>query len=237
MFVVAFWSVALVVSVVAVLAFRLRDFAGSTLTPSVILFGHFAILAVWPLSVLTIPESKRPSLISGTPTVKSVILITIDTLRADSLVEQPTPYIDSLAADAISFRNAISGGSWTVPGLASLITGTGPLAHGQLTLASPPLDEKFPTVGHLMSQAGYVTALVGENPYLLGRGMQHGFHRIHAHPHPPAGRSFGWVALENFSERFHRYPGVERIVEWSIDWIVENSDKNFFLWNAHLRSP
>ena len=65
----------------------------------------------------------------------SVILIVIDTLRADAVsaygvVEGTTPTLDALAARGVTYRNAFSTAPWTLPAHASLFTGLGVDRHG-----------------------------------------------------------------------------------------------------------
>jgi arylsulfatase A-like enzyme len=65
----------------------------------------------------------------------NVILITIDTLRADRLscyghTRETTPFLDQLARDGIRFSRAYSNASWTAPAVVSLLTGLLPTTHG-----------------------------------------------------------------------------------------------------------
>ena len=65
----------------------------------------------------------------------NVILVTIDTLRADrvsayGIAEDTTPFLDELAADGVLFTRAYSTSSWTVPSVASLLSGLHPATHG-----------------------------------------------------------------------------------------------------------
>ena len=64
----------------------------------------------------------------------NVLLLVVDTLRTDVLScyggkEIQTPNIDSLAADGLLFERAISSAPWTVPAMASILTGLSPLTH------------------------------------------------------------------------------------------------------------
>jgi choline-sulfatase len=61
---------------------------------------------------------------------RSIVLITIDTLRADHVNPKVTPALDRLARESIVFDTAISVGPLTLPGHASLLTGLYPPAHG-----------------------------------------------------------------------------------------------------------
>ena len=72
----------------------------------------------------------------------SVLLISIDTLRADHLgcygYERPTsPSIDRFAAAGLLFENAISQSSWTMPAHASMMTGLLPEEHELIMYPTP----------------------------------------------------------------------------------------------------
>jgi hypothetical protein len=70
--------------------------------------------------------SDEPTLRSDAP-IRRVVLLTVDTLRKDSLTAYNpdgagTPHIDSLAKDSIFFENAFTSAPWTVPSFVSIIT-------------------------------------------------------------------------------------------------------------------
>lgn len=72
---------------------------------------------------------------NGTPARPDVVLITLDTTRADRLgaygyPKATTPAIDAFAADALVFDRAWSTSSWTLPAHASMFTGLHPTSHG-----------------------------------------------------------------------------------------------------------
>ncbi len=91
----------------------------------------------------------------------NVILISIDTLRADHLScygygKNTTPHLDSLAREGTICRNNFSTGVWTPPGHASMLTGLHVYEHGVYdTRALPP---EVPTLAELLQKAGYRTA-------------------------------------------------------------------------------
>ncbi len=90
-----------------------------------------------------------------------LILITIDTLRADHLSlygygRKTSPAIDALGADSIVFKNAMSQAPHTIPSLLQLMTGE--------YLQVRAVSEDSKTLAELLSEAGYVTAAVVDNP-------------------------------------------------------------------------
>src|SRR5262245_56107369 len=94
---------------------------------------HLALLLVLPL----LAGCARPPAVAGSGTFcgRPVVLISIDTLRADHLPAYgdggvATPAIDRLRQDSILFENAWSGCPLTLPSHSSLLTGLLPAAHG-----------------------------------------------------------------------------------------------------------
>ena len=61
---------------------------------------------------------------------KHVVLIVIDTLRADVVDEVDTPVLDGLAAEGSSASRAWSSGTWTAPSVISLFSGMPVRSHG-----------------------------------------------------------------------------------------------------------
>ncbi len=104
---------------------------------------------------------------TGTGSRPNVLLVTVDTLRADHLgcygYDRPTsPAIDTLADDGITFSHCIAASSWTRPSTVSLLTGMFPPTHNQneLTSVLPPRTRMLPDAA---SEAGYRTAYVAAN--------------------------------------------------------------------------
>ncbi|MFN0243361.1 MAG: sulfatase [Planctomycetota bacterium] len=103
---------------------------------------------------------------SREPARPNVLLITIDTLRADRLsalgsARKTTPRIDELAAEGLVFTHAQTPRAKTTPAIASLMTGLYPHDHGVRDLVMP-LESRFPTLPEVFRRAGYATgAIVG----------------------------------------------------------------------------
>lgn len=161
--------------------------------------GAVAGLAVAGLvSALAFAPPVRPDL----------VLVTIDTLRADR-VNSPefariTPNIRKFAEGAVVFRRAWSTAPWTIPGMSSIFTGVHPSSHGaklcsalgeaaQVSLAGllrtdpgtpfPLFSQMSPeleTLPMALSRAGYISAGFS-SWFLVGRetGFAHGFDRFH----------------------------------------------------------
>jgi arylsulfatase len=100
---------------------------------------------------------------ASTPGPPDVILLSIDTLRAEHLGcygygPARTPIVDALAAQGTVFRNAYTPFPRTTPAIASLFTGLWPSQHGSREVKQPMAE--LPTLAALLSQHGYHTVAV-----------------------------------------------------------------------------
>src|SRR5215469_16789959 len=105
-------------------------------------------------------------------TKKSIVLVTVDCLRADHVgfmgYERPvTPFLDSLAAESFLVPTAIVAGAPTYYSLPAITASRFPLALGRDVLGLGPEE---PTLASVLKDAGYATASFGAgNPYLSRR--------------------------------------------------------------------
>jgi choline-sulfatase len=96
----------------------------------------------------------------------SILLISIDTTRADRLGcygdpgGPPTPNIDRLAAAGVLFESAVSPVPITLPAHTSLLAGLLPRHHGVHDNGIYRVPEDLPTLASILRQAGYDTAAV-----------------------------------------------------------------------------
>ena len=110
-----------------------------------------------------------------------VILITVDTLRADHLAcygykQIQTPNIDKLSADGVRFTQAISQCPITLPSHCSILTGTLPLFHGVRDNSGYRLPAHVTTLAEILKSSGYRTgAFVGAYVLNPATGLNHGF--------------------------------------------------------------
>ncbi len=98
----------------------------------------------------------------------SVILIVLDTVRADAVsfygkVEGTTPTFDALAAEGLAYRRAFAPSPWTLPSHASLFTGVGIAAHRVGTPGRVNLPGELTTLAERFRNAGYETAAFSES--------------------------------------------------------------------------
>jgi arylsulfatase A-like enzyme len=134
-------------------------------------------------------EPEAPPVPSGArvPTGPDLFLLTVESWRADHLQSQgygrdTMPRLESMLVDARVFSHAIAPSSWTLPSMASILTGLTPSEHG-LRLPGLSLGEGARTTAELLSEAGYSTAFFGVNPWLVeGSGLDQGYDRWDARP-------------------------------------------------------
>ncbi len=121
------------------------------------------------------PEKKAP-----TTTPKNVLLIVIDTARADVVRDVDAPNLDALAARGTSVERAWSSGTWTVPSVTSLFTGMSVREHGwdlpAARIGKYPKLPDAPTIASVLQAAGFGTAALYANAYLSeSLGFDRGF--------------------------------------------------------------
>src|SRR5437867_7461477 len=120
----------------------------------------------------------------------NIILITIDTLRADYLVcygerHVETPTLDALAASGTLFERAYCQVPMTPPSHASILTGTYPPTHGVRDFTSTGLRPGFPTLAGTLKKHGYTTSAF-VSAYVLDSvwGLNQGFDQYYDHFEP-----------------------------------------------------
>ena len=127
----------------------------------------------------------------------NVLLISIDTLRADRLgcygYSKRTPSIDSFATKSVLFENAISQVPLTLPSHSSIFTGLYPDQHGVRNNENFVLDKKYVTLAELFRQNGYATgAVIGsfslDSSFQVDQGFQFYEDKIGSGHDPEANR-------------------------------------------------
>jgi len=124
-------------------------------------------------AILLLPISVSAPGCSKDAPLPNVILIVIDTARADHFssygyASRTTPHIDAFAADAVRFEKAYSTSTWTLPAHASLFTGLLPVTHGA-TQEHLFLDDRCTTLAEILSAHGYATGGFSGNPWVARR--------------------------------------------------------------------
>lgn len=123
----------------------------------------------------------------NTPVRPNVILITIDTLRAESMsvygyMRKTTPFLEQFAGEADVYTRCMATSPWTLPTHASLFTGLFPYEHGarrylgeDQTVLYPPMPEDLPVLPEILQEAGYSTVAYSANEAVIL--PRHGFNR------------------------------------------------------------
>lgn len=152
----------------------------------------------------------------------SVVLVTIDTLRADHLptygyFRNTAPNLDAFAKRAIVFENAVTPMSTTLPAHTSIMTGTRPRRHGILRngLVFEP-EEGLETVPMWLSEAGYKTvAVVSASPIAEGTGISAGFSH---YDDPKDGPRLGAITTDLAMTQIERLPKDDPFFMWVHYW-------------------
>jgi choline-sulfatase len=181
-------------------------------------------------SACSTPPAKPPR--------PNVLLITIDTFRADRVGIGLTPAIDRLAASGLRFTAAYSAVPLTLPSHTTILTGLLPPAHGVRENGIDTLDARHQTVATLLKGAGYDTAafvgaFVLDHRFGLAQGFDTYDDKI---PRDP-----------DATERLEAERPASAVVDRALAWLdarqstirqsaIRNPQPAFFLW-VHLYDP
>lgn len=167
---------------------------------------------------ITCPHLTR----SRASTQHNVILISIDTLRADHLgcygyQRETTPFLDRFSKNAILFENCISPASWTLPAHVSLFTGLYSSSHAVIddgfgalpSMLPSSIPEDLKTLPEILTKNGYNTRAVVTHLYVSD---QFGFDR-------------------GFSSFLYKQDyKAEEVTRQALQWVNALSDQPFFLF-------
>jgi len=168
----------------------------------------------------------------GTSALPSVLLVTIDTLRADHVGAYGagfahTPTLDGLAARGLRFETVIAPAPITLPSHASLFTATRPPRHGVRHNGTFRLGETLPTLAERFRAAGHATgAVVGSVVLLRRHGLDRGFGH---YDDRIGGRRRAGTA--GYAERT-----ATEVSDAALRWLAEHGGGPFLLW-VHYYDP
>ncbi|MSR62630.1 MAG: hypothetical protein EXS08_09330 [Planctomycetes bacterium] len=181
------------------------------------------------VSLLALLLAAGSASCGGSPPT-SVLLITLDTTRADALgaygrVPSVTPNLDRLAQEGVVFEQAYTVAPLTLPAHASMLTGLYPPRHGVRDNGIAALAQSAETLAERARAAGAQTAaFLGSVVLDQGFGLEQGFERYEA----PARHFFGGPSM-GYAER----PASE-VASLVTSWLrARDAERPFFLW-AHL---
>lgn len=143
---------------------------------------------------------------------KNIIIVSLDTLRADRLgcygyPIKTSPNIDGLAQKSVRFANTYAQSSWTLPSHMSFFTSLYPSFHKVLT-KDHALSPDIKTLAEILRQNGYITAAFTEGGNMF---------RIYGF-----GRGFDIYAEKNKK--------IELTFNQAFEWLKQKKDKKFFLF-------
>jgi arylsulfatase A-like enzyme len=133
------------------------------------------------LCLCLFPTAIQPSSGPNTDTPFNVLVITIDTLRADRLScysqdAPPTPVMDALAEKGARFSRAYAHSTLTLPSHTNIMLGVTPLYHGVHTNTTFVVGEHFTTMAEYLKGFGYQTGAFIAGSSLDSRfGLDQGF--------------------------------------------------------------
>lgn len=177
--------------------------------------------------------SRGPAVSAGAYAGYNLLLVTIDTVRADHLPlygyeKVETPALDALASSSFIFENAICHAPMTLPSHASLLTGKLPIAHGIHDNSGYFLDQKDTTLAEMLKPAGYATAAFVSAFVLDSRwGLNQGFDYYFD--------DFNLTEHEGMNPRDVQRQASDTEREAS-KWLEANAARKWFCW-VHFYDP
>ncbi len=184
-----------------------------------------ALICLFLSLLLFVSCSKK---VQNEPTKRNVLLITLDTTRADRIgcygyASAQTPNLDALAQSGVRFTSAITHVPLTRPSHASILTGMLPYHHGVWDNGSNSLKTESQTLAESFKEAGYNTGAVISTHILI--------------------RSFGFIqGFDYFDDTLPEHPESKRkkvasdVVATADRWLGQEIQPPFFLW-LHFYDP
>lgn len=121
---------------------------------------------IWALLLACSQPAPRPNL----------LLITLDTTRADHVLTAGTPNLSALAARGVHFERALSPVPITLPAHTTLMTGLEPWEHGVHNNSTYTAGPELQTLAETLSSEGWRTAaVIAATPLSSARGLDQGF--------------------------------------------------------------
>ncbi|MBZ5627256.1 MAG: sulfatase-like hydrolase/transferase [Acidobacteriia bacterium] len=170
---------------------------------------------------------------AGVSDKPNVLIVTIDTLRADHVgcygyKPGHTPNIDSLAADGVLFKQAFTPVPITLPSHTVIFTGTYPMLNGMHDFSGNRVSRDQPTLASILKSNGYTTGAVIASAVLDSRfGLNRGFDFYYDH------FDFNRL-LESNLDAMERPANV--VADEALRWLEQHYQKRFLLW-VHLYDP
>jgi arylsulfatase A-like enzyme/Flp pilus assembly protein TadD len=190
-------------------------------------------LIVGVAAIFWLRNKSASSIASGQFKDFNVVLITIDTLRADHLpaygyTKVKTPNLDRIAGEAFKFTHAYAHVPLTFPSHACILTGRLPISHGVRDNGGYHLEDSELTLAEILKKngyttAGFVSAFVLDSTF----NLQQGFDFYYDH--------FDSAEFQGLDPRSIQRKAEDTVVE-AEHWLDHNSSKKFFTW-IHFYDP
>ena len=168
--------------------------------------------------------------VAPTLEVRNVLLISLDTCRADRLScygyqNETTPHIDALAEESTLFTNALAAVPMTLPSHCTMLTGTNPPYHGVHDNLNHLLSKSNETLAEILQRNGFVTGAIVSTFVLDSQfGMDQGFDTYH----------------DEFEQAYNLGHYTERkgdeVTRFALRWLDQHHDERFFLF-LHYFDP
>ncbi len=168
---------------------------------AVLLLIVFNVSIIFPINAVSAAGKSSMS--------PNVVLLIIDTLRADKLGsygfdENTSPELDKLAAKGVQFNRTLAQSNWTLPSHGSFLTALYPRTAGLYEMPYI-LDDKFTTFPELLRKAGYTTLGITANPHIN--------------------------TSYNFAQGFDKYIDSEVVGRWMVE---ENEIEENKIWSRKV---
>ncbi len=163
----------------------------------------------------------------------NVLLITLDTTRADHLAcygysDVRTPTLDALAGRGVLFEQCASSSPLTLPSHSTMMTGMYPTYHGVRVNGNTALSDEQTTIAEVLTAKGYSCGAFIGGFVLDGRwGLKQGFQHYDD--------QFDLKKYKTLDLGGVQRPGNE-VVDAALAWLEGQKDKTFFAW-VHLYDP
>ena len=179
------------------------------------------------------PAASAPAPVaSARAGLPNVLLVTIDTLRADHVgaygyARGATATIDRLAREGVLLEDAVVHVPQTRPSHACILTGRLPYEHGIRDNYSRPLPASFPTLATILKGAGWDTAaFIGAYPVSRPSGLDQGFD-VYDDP---------FAAGDATTREARTERRAKEVVDRALAWLAKPRGKPFFAW-IHVFDP
>jgi len=192
---------------------------------------HPCVLVVLSLAGCDRQAPAAPDPAPSAPRPPSLVLVTLDTTRADHIgsyghTTAHTPAIDGLAAQGWRFEHAYTAVPLTTPSHATILSGLYPSRHGIHTNGDAVLSDSVQTLAERLVDAGYrtaasVAAFTTTRIWNFNQGFEQYYDDVSG-----GGRGHRWA----------RERPADEVVDDALSWLGQVDGEPFFLW-AHFFDP